>query len=397
MKNTNTPRVYRSLDLFSGCGGLSSGLSWARNKNASRIELAAAIDNWPAACDSFEVNLGLRPHVTGVNQFSVASAVASAGPFDVVVGGPPCQGFSTVGKRVLDDPRNQLVRAYLDAIELAAPSAFLMENVTGFTTFQNGGLMREVIANATALGYSCSAGIVLASFHGVPQRRRRFVLVGVRGANYTFPGGAIRSDQSSSELIDSLSSNLQVDEKPGQGVESWTFDEATGDLPPLNAGESSTEYARPPQNDLQQWFRERGGGLQLHSAVSHSKQFVEMMSYIPPGKSALDPEVFSKIPEAIRPTSGYPNSYARIRGDRPAPTITRNFTTPSSANCIHPHEDRALSMREGARCQSFPDWYEFRGTKDEQRLQIGNAVPPLLAKSLGESLLDALDSVSQQV
>jgi DNA (cytosine-5)-methyltransferase 1 len=393
MKNANTPRVYRSLDLFSGCGGLSSGLSWARSKNASRIELAAAIDNWPAACDSFEVNLGVRPHVTGVNRVSVASVVANAGPFDVVVGGPPCQGFSTVGKRVLDDPRNQLVRAYLDAIELVAPSAFLMENVTGFTTFQNGGLMREVIANATALGYSCSAGIVLASLHGVPQRRRRFVLVGVRGANFEFPGSAIKSDQSSLELIESFSSHLQVDEKPEQGEESWTFDEATGDLPSLDSGESSTEYASPPQNKLQEWFRERGGDLQLHSAVNHSKQFVEMMSYIPPGKSALDPEVFSTIPEALRPTSGYPNSYARIRGDRPAPTITRNFTTPSSANCIHPHQDRALSMREGARCQSFPDWYEFRGTKDEQRLQIGNAVPPLLAKSLGEALLDTLDSI----
>jgi DNA (cytosine-5)-methyltransferase 1 len=114
------------------------------------------------------------------------------------------------------------------------------------------------------------------------------------------------------------------------------------------------------------------------------------MSYIPQGRSALDPEIQAQIPEALRPTSGFKNSYQRIVADAPSPTITRNFTTPSSANCIHPHQDRALSIREGARCQTFPDWFDFLGTTDEKRLQIGNAVPPLLGKALGESLLESL-------
>jgi DNA (cytosine-5)-methyltransferase 1 len=115
-----------------------------------------------------------------------------------------------------------------------------------------------------------------------------------------------------------------------------------------------------------------------------------MLSYIPQGKSGLDPEVQKTMPKKLRPTSGFKNSYQRIVGDAPSPTITRNFTTPSSANCIHPNQDRALSIREGARCQSFPDWFDFLGTIDEKRLQIGNAVPPLLGKAIGDSILSAI-------
>jgi site-specific DNA-cytosine methylase len=116
----------------------------------------------------------------------------------------------------------------------------------------------------------------------------------------------------------------------------------------------------------------------------------DLLRLIPEGKSALDRDVSAKIPEHLRPTSGFANCYKRIRRDEPSPTITRNFTTPSSANCIHPTATRALSLREGARCQSFPDSYAFEGTVDQKRLQIGNAVPPLLAKALGESLIRAL-------
>jgi DNA (cytosine-5)-methyltransferase 1 len=122
-----------------------------------------------------------------------------------------------------------------------------------------------------------------------------------------------------------------------------------------------------------------------------------MLSYIPQGKSGLDPDVQKHMPKKLRPTSGFKNSYQRIIGDAPSPTITRNFTTPSSANCIHPSQDRALSIREGARCQSFPDWFVFLGTTDEKRLQIGNAVPPLLGKAIGESILAALSKKKSSI
>jgi DNA (cytosine-5)-methyltransferase 1 len=143
---------------------------------------------------------------------------------------------------------------------------------------------------------------------------------------------------------------------------------------------------------LQAYFRKDSIIPLDHFAVGHREYFIELLSYIPQGKSALDPEVQKLIPKKLRPTSGFKNSYQRIVGDAPSPTITRNFTTPSSANCIHPTQDRALSIREGARCQSFPDWFNFLGTTDEKRLQIGNAVPPLLGKAIGESILNAISS-----
>ena len=347
------------------------------------------MDLWEAACQTYEKNLGIKPACVGVSQESVRKILAEIGPIDLVIGGPPCQGFSTVGKRALDDPRNSLVKAYLDAIEIAQPKAFLMENVTGFTTFQSGTLMREVIIAASNLGYQIKAGIVLASLHGVPQRRRRFILVGTRSVPFLFPN---EKPSPLNALSLDVDTSLAVDESPTNGLERWSFDDATSDLPKLAAGERNDSYSKAPQNELQEWLRAGASAPIDHVAVGHKASFVEMMSYIPQGKSAIDPEVMATIPEHLRPTSGYPNSYARIRGDRPAPTITRNFTTPSSANCIHPHQNRALSLREGARCQTFPDWYEFLGSTDDKRLQIGNAVPPLLARELGESLLAALEA-----
>jgi DNA (cytosine-5)-methyltransferase 1 len=155
-----------------------------------------------------------------------------------------------------------------------------------------------------------------------------------------------------------------------------------------------SEYLHNPQNSFQRQMRlgrdnKTIRALSLHSSSKHSRDFIEMMSFIKQGESARDPEVMKRMPRRLRPTSGFSNSYSRIRGDLPAPTITRNFTTPSSANCIHPRDNRALSVREGARCQSFPDSFEFLGTSSDIRLQIGNAVPPLLAKAIGESLLNS--------
>lgn len=354
---------------------------------ASRIEVVAAIDNWRAACDTFDLNFEVGARCEGVDRQTVEKALEDVGEVDLVVGGPPCQGFSTSGKRAFDDPRNALVLAFLEAVKVARPKAFLMENVSGFKTFQAGKVFAETIAMAEENGFQVYPGIVLASLAGVPQRRRRFILVGIReGGEFTFPNQVADSER----LFRDGAVDLVVDQRPSQGTEAWTFDDATSDLPPIEAGQSSSGYATGPENAFQAWAREKGAPLTDHVSVGHKPYFIEMMSYIPPGKSAMDPEIRELMPERLRPKSGYPNSYARIRGDQPAPTITRNFTTPSSANCIHPRLNRALSLREGARCQSFPDHFVFAGTTDEKRLQIGNAVPPLLGRALGDSLLEAL-------
>lgn len=375
----------RVLDLFSGCGGLSLGLHWAKNSAGLGFKTAAATDIWESASLTFEHNQGLSPYVAPISKELVRKILKEVGPVDVVVGGPPCQGFSTSGKRSLDDPRNQLVVAYLDAIEIAKPKVFLMENVSGFTTFQDGKLLEEVKLRAESMGYQVRTAIVQASIVGVPQRRRRFIMIGTPpGVDIVFPG---EFDGATPPKI----SALDVDLTYRDGQESWTLWDAISDLAQINAGQKSSEYKSGPQNALQSFLRGTNESISLHAAVNHKPSFIEMMSYIPQGKSALDPEISERIPEAIRPKSGYPNSYSRLKPDQPAPTITRNFTTPSSANCIHPYQDRALSFREGARCQTFPDSYEFFGTPEEVRLQIGNAVPPLLAKALGEAILHAIE------
>ena len=368
----------KCLDLFSGCGGMSLGLSWAKYKGTS-IESVAAIDNWKEACDTYQSNLGIKPLNDGVSIKTVGSVLDTAGDVDLVVGGPPCQGFSTSGKRALADKRNHLVKAFLDAVELASPKAFIMENVTGFTTFQDGNLLLEVVKRANELGFHVHPGVLLASRFGVPQRRRRFILVGERTGKFVFP--------QSRDSDASPNSRLEIDQRRDDGFEVISFDDATNDLPKLLAGQHKEKYTKEPKNAYQKWVRGSSIALNDHMAPRHSEDFVRMMSYIPQGASAFSPEVFESIPKALRPGKGFTNSYARILGSQPSPTITRNFTTPSSANCIHPHFDRALSLREGARCQSFPDDYIFEGSTSDRRLQIGNAVPPLLAKAVAESLL----------
>jgi DNA (cytosine-5)-methyltransferase 1 len=387
--------IHRSLDLFSGCGGLSLGLSLSSNPKGDKIETACAIDNWEIACKTFEQNIGLKPICEPIDDNLIRRVLENSGPFDIVVGGPPCQGFSTAGKRALDDKRNKLVLAFLRAIEITNPKVFVMENVTGFKTFQNGKIHEEVVHFAKKLGYKVRSAIVLASLSGVPQRRRRFLLVGSKVGPFQFPGEAelpLEANLFNSDETDELALERFFIQNPEDGIEKWTFNDATSDLPALKAGQRIEQYKSSAINSLQEYFREGSESPVDHFAVGHREYFIEMLSYIPEGKSALDPEVQKKMPKNLRPTSGFKNSYQRIIGDAPSPTITRNFTTPSSANCIHPSQNRALSIREGARCQSFPDWFKFLGTTDEKRLQIGNAVPPLLGKAIGDSILRAMDS-----
>lgn len=171
-----------------------------------------------------------------------------------------------------------------------------------------------------------------------------------------------------------------------------TFREAVGDLPEtaVQSGGTVVEYAIPPQNDFQRGMRGGATTVSEHAAAQHGAKMVELLQHIPEGKSAQDPEVYANIPAHLRPGRSFPNSYARISWDQPVPTITRNFSTPSSASCIHPSQLRGLTIREAARCQSFADTYKFTGTMVQKRLLIGNAVPPLLAKAIGHAVSGCL-------
>jgi DNA (cytosine-5)-methyltransferase 1 len=333
----------RVLDLFSGCGGLSLGLHWAKNAAGFGFKTAAATDIWESASLTFEHNQGISPYVAPISKELVHQILNEAGPVDVVVGGPPCQGFSTSGKRSLDDPRNQLVVSYLDAIEIAKPKVFLMENVSGFTTFQDGKLLEEVKLRAESMGYQVKTAIVQASIVGVPQRRRRFIMIGTPiGVDIVFPGESAGASKPKIPALD-------VDLTFRDGKETWTLWDAISDLAQLNAGEKSSVYKSGPQNALQSFLRGTNESISLHAAVNHKPSFIEMMSYIPQGKSALDPEISGTIPEAIRPKSGYPNSYSRLKPDQPAPTITRNFTT----RTVHLVSEKAQDVKHFQTHMSF--------------------------------------------
>lgn len=261
-----------------------------------------------------------------------------------------------------------------------------MENVNGFVTIQGGALFREVVGSFRGLGYGVFPAMVLASAYEVPQHRRRCFIVGLQdGGSFSFPLGA-------AAFVRPRNLDLVADIRPEHldYEHVYSFNEATSDLPGVAAGRSAHAYKGPPQNAYQRRMRKGSKTLTEHRGSLHHPQLMKLISYIPTGKSALDADVLKTIPKELRPTSGFGNSYARILGTEPAPTITRNFATPSSANCIHPTANRALTVREAARCQSFPDVYEFKGTPAEKRLQIGNAVPPILAQQVVAEIIEEL-------
>ena len=361
-KSAHLPPV---VDLFAGAGGLSSGFAQAG------FPVPFSTDNWETSCATHRLNHpDSEALCADISAMTDADLRAAFGDARVVVGGPPCQGFSTSGKQLLDDPRNRLVGEYVRAIRVLEPDAFVMENVEGLAKFGGGQLVEELRETFIGMGYSVDSRVVAASSYGVPQKRRRFVLLGSAKGEARLP-----EPTHSADTEDQLAPLR-------------TFSDATSDLPLIGSGEESSKYRGAARNDFQHLMRENSAKLTLHKAASHREHMVKLMAYIPQGKSAFD--VSDQIPKDLMPTSGFPNSYARFKPDEPAPTMTRNFTTPSSANCIHPHVDRALTLREGARIQTFPDDYEFAGNFGDIRLQIGNAVPPMLAAAVAGSVRSAL-------
>ncbi|MEM2619361.1 MAG: DNA cytosine methyltransferase [Candidatus Hadarchaeales archaeon] len=364
MEKPHTSPRGRVLDLFCGAGGLSLGFAMAGFK------IVGGIDNWSAAAETFSRNHNAPCLKADITHLSAHHLLREFGDIDVLVGGPPCQGFSTAGKRALDDPRNKLVGEFLRLVLQIRPRAFVMENVEGFANFCKGELAAEVVEEVERAGYLVVCGCLNSVNYGVPQRRKRFFAIGSLERKPSLPRPTHWNGKGN------LYAYL-LEHPP-------TFLDATSDLPLIGPGERADEYASPPKTPYQQLMRDGSTLLTLHEAPRHTTKMVKLLELIPPGKSAFD--ILDQIPPHLRPTSGYPNSYKRILPDEPAPTITRNFTTPSSANCVHPFVPRALTLREGARLQSFPDTFEFLGSFTDKRLLIGNAVPPLLAKAVAEEV-----------
>lgn len=349
--------MLKVVDLFTGAGGLSCGFA-----DRARFETLFANDIMEDAIETYRMNHPGVPafadDIAAIDRRSMEEELGRSCAADIVIGGPPCQAYSTVGRRLLDDPRASLFQEYFRILREFEPRVFLYENVTGLLSMDGGNLVKEIIALFSSLGYELCYEVMNAADYGAPQFRRRVILVGtLLGVPFEFPDPTVGTH--------------------------LTLGEALGDLP-LVPSEPST-YACDPRNAFQEAMRDGAPDtIADHVAPRHNARLRAIMEALPDGGTLADlPEDF---PEEYRPTSGFANSYARLWWNRPSVTLTRNFGTPSSSRCIHPKAPRALTTREGARIQTFPDSYRFHGSRSSKNLQIGNAVPPVLARVLAGAI-----------
>lgn len=357
MSDHDPARAPRYLDLFCGIGGLSLGLERAG------LDPVGGIDEWEEARGTFEHNLGHPCMLSDLTETTVEEIEdffgVGAAEIDVIAGGPPCQGFSTVGKREMDDPRNRLWRHYRDLVGEIRPYYVVIENVEGMVSGHGGRARDNVVAAFGEIGYRMKAKLLVSADYGVPQLRKRVVFLG------WLDGLAEPSHPKSSA------------EKP------VTVAEAIFDLPPLGAGEKKERYESGPETEYQRARRNGSEVLRNHEAANHTDRLVEIMSHVPDGGNR------KSIPDELQPGSGYHNSYARLASWKPAVAVTSNMRKPSSARCTHPKQHRGLTVREGLRLQTFDDDFVVLGSRTKQYLQVGNAVPPLLGEAVGREVLKA--------
>lgn len=346
------------VDLFSGAGGLSTGFVQAG------FDVAFAMDHWKDAARTYRRNHPETVFSEDDVRFLTGAEILKAtgrGEVDVLIGGPPCQGFSTLGKREADDPRNSLFREFVRLADELRPRVVLMENVSGLLIMEGGKVREHLVAALEDLGFSVAWRQVLSADYGVPQLRRRAVFVATAPGvpKFVFPPAT---------------------HGPTGGRPYVTVEEAIGDLPALGPAEFRTEYEGPARNEYQRQRRQACPQLHNHEAANHSPGLVKAISFIPDGGNRRS------IPEEYQPRSGFHNSYSRLASDKPAVAITSNLRKPSSARAVHPFQHRGLTVREGARLQSFDDRYVFEGSRTSQYLQVGNAVPPLLSRAMAEQI-----------
>lgn len=358
-------KKYNVIDLFAGVGGLSYGFSKLPEFNiiaANEIEKDISI--------AYSLN---HPSVNMINKDindldeDCLGKVLNGQKVDIVVGGPPCQSYSTVGKRQLDERAN-LFMQYKRILQMLQPKAFVFENVIGILSMDKGRLFERVQSEFESIGYTLKYKVLDAVDYGVPQHRERVILVGFKGENpFIYPEAT-----------------------HGEGKKPYvTLKEAIGDLPVLKSGQQSSAYDKNADNEFLTFVRQSDCDLTEHAAPKNGEHLIRIMEALQDGQSKDD------LPEEIRPKSGYGNTYAKLWWEKPSTTITRNFACPSSSRCIHPRDSRAMSIREGARLQSFPDDYKFYGSDGMKRLEIGNAVPPLLSMAIARQMLNAINGIEQ--
>lgn len=385
------------LDLFSGAGGIALGFRDAGYR------IVGGVDFSKPAMATFERNFPeAKAMVRDLRKpdFSDIAALVG-GSVDVIVGGPSCQGFSTSGGlskasgRNESDPRNRLFLNYIDIVDLLQPSWIVFENVPGLLLYDNGRVALDIVKAFKEIGYRIAPMILLAADFGVPQLRRRLVFVGNRtGSDISFPA-ATHGDP---DLWKNYSLPFAHLSRIGHGNDGRalghvTFEDACGDLPVVAEGGSvdRAAYANDAATDYQRLMRAKSTEVRQHDAADLSKLDRIAAQTLDQGQNWRDlpadvlPERFSKIRRYDATTL-----LRRLRADRPTYTVTTKFNEATTGAFIHPTQARTLTLREAARLQAFPDDFVFEGSAAQIRQQIGNAVPALLARCLGEAILPAV-------
>jgi DNA (cytosine-5)-methyltransferase 1 len=380
--------MLQLFDLFCGTGGFSKGFENARNSTFTTI---LGIDILPMSVETFKKNhtgaLGLTADIRKVRRTEIDEQLKlKKGNLDVIIGGPPCQGFSSIRpfrSSNDDDPRNTLFEEYASFVNYFRPKTFVIENVVGLATYKNGEIIEEMQRCFRKIGYECDWKILNAAHFGIPQKRERLVMIGVeKGGKISFPrpthqydGPTIGHKNRDKMLLPKIQPDIFG--PPDDLLPAITVMDAIGDLPPVPSGGCATEYKNGSFNNYQRERRKNLKKLTMHESTAHTPKMLEIIKHA--GKN------IGSIPKNLI-TSGFSSCYSRLDADEPAVTITVNFVHPASNRCIHPKQDRALTPREGARLQSFDDDFEFAGSRSQAVKQIGNAVPPLLGRVIAENL-----------
>lgn len=333
------------IDLFCGCGGLSLGFELAG------FETILAIDMWKDAVNTFNHNHNNKPGKCIPVEELTRELLMDYKKQGIVgiVGGPPCQGFSTVGKRDVNDPRNNLYLEYCRVVETVQPEFFVLENVKGLLTLNNGFFVDDITKRFENLGYSVKYKILNASDFGIPQNRQRVFFVGIKNKNFEFPVGNITKISCKEAMSDLIK------------------------LDSINGDNEIQKYLTLPQNEYQKKMRANNinNYVYNHQLTHHSEQTINIISLIPDGGKIID------LPIEYWQVRKYNKAFERMKSDSPANTVDTGHR-----NYFHYEENRIPSVRENARLQSFPDNFLFIGSKTSQYKQVGNAVPPLLSKAL---------------
>lgn len=350
-------KKFTVIDMFSGCGGFSYGFQQAG------FQIVVGIDNSEIALKTFEINhtnskvLLLDLHKD--NSINKIVEEVRKTEIDVIIAGPPCQGFSLTGKRNQDDERNSLFLSVFKLAKKLKPKAIIIENVPGFLNLYNGKAKKEVIRLSAELGYTCNSKLLYAPDFGIPQIRKRAFLV------------ALKKELGIFEFPEPL-----LNEENYIGCE-----DAIGDLPDLteDLGHEIAEYDKKATSEYQKLMRKGSSVLRNHVGTQHTENVKNVISLVPEGGNHKD------LPPGIGDSRRFNEAWTRYHSKKPSKTIDTGHR-----NHFHYKWNRIPSVRENARLQSFPDNFCFLGNKTEQYRQVGNAVPPLLGEVLGKQLIKYL-------